>query len=119
MLNMTWLITVPLSVALSTANRCARPPLIGAGSRGASVREGAAGRALPRHAYKMSDMRLRMDSLPSMCSTWELNTILSTTASAIALSPSLALQPEGANCEHRMRDPLLWRASTISSTSLV
>ena len=48
-----------------------------------------------------------MDSVPSICITCELNTSLSTTASAMALSPSFARHPEGANCEHRMSDPFL------------
>lgn len=55
----------------------------------------------------MPDILFLMDSVPSMCITCELNTSLSTTASAMALSPSFARHPEGANCEHRMSDPFL------------
>ena len=58
------------------------------------------------HSQPSSAMRLRMDSLPSMCIILELYTTRSMTASASAPSPMRSCQPDGPYCEQSISDPL-------------
>ena len=58
------------------------------------------------HSQPSSAMRLRMDSLPSMCIILELYTMRSMTASASAPSPMRSCQPDGPYCEQSISDPL-------------
>ena len=58
------------------------------------------------HGQPSSAMRLRMDSLPSMCIILELYTTRSMTASASAPSPMRSCQPDGPYCEQSISDPL-------------
>lgn len=54
----------------------------------------------PGTRYACPAMCLRIGSVPSMVITVDLYTMRSTTASAVACSPSRSCQPAGAYCEY-------------------
>lgn len=57
-------------------------------------------RRAPGPRYACPAMHFRIGSVPSMVITIDLYTMRSTTASAVACSPSRSCQPAGAYCGH-------------------